>query len=135
MEDKKILKETKNIFNSLKTDPNSVLFSEEIIDKRLLKKLKKSSYAKDSLLLKLILLVDSGDFQDDNKVRTRADFLKKREIDRSALYISDGTFQLIHADIGNLEFLGKGATIPKYVLLVVNLYSSKIYAYPTRLRK
>ena len=41
MEDKKILKETKNIFNSLKTDPNSVLFSEEIIDKRLLKKLKK----------------------------------------------------------------------------------------------
>lgn len=41
MEDKKILKETKNIFNSLKTDPNRVLFSEEIIDKRLLKKLKK----------------------------------------------------------------------------------------------
>ena len=86
-------------------------------------------------MLKLTLLVDSGDFQDDNKVQTRADFLKKREIDRSALYISDGTFQLIHADIGNFEFLGKGATIPKYVLLVVNLYSSKIYAYPTRLRK
>ena len=37
MEDKKILKESKSIFSSLKTDPNSVLFSEEKIDKRLLK--------------------------------------------------------------------------------------------------
>ena len=37
MEDKKILKEAKSIFSSLKTDPNSVLFSEEKIGKRLLK--------------------------------------------------------------------------------------------------
>ena len=40
MEDKKVLKEPRTIFNSLKTDPNSVLFSEEKPDKRLLKKLK-----------------------------------------------------------------------------------------------
>ena len=30
------LKEAKTLFNSLKTDPSSVLFSEEKIDKRLL---------------------------------------------------------------------------------------------------
>ena len=47
MEDKKVLKEERTIFNSLKTDPNSVLFSEEKIDNRLLKKLKKSKYLKD----------------------------------------------------------------------------------------
>ena len=29
MEDKKVLKEARTIFNSLKTDPNSVLLSEE----------------------------------------------------------------------------------------------------------
>ena len=33
---KKKLKEAKTLFNSLKTDPSSVLFSEEKIDKRLL---------------------------------------------------------------------------------------------------
>lgn len=33
MKDKKILQEEKNIFNSLKFDPNSVLFSEEKIEK------------------------------------------------------------------------------------------------------
>ena len=47
--------------------------------------------------------------------------LKKREIDRSNLYSFDGPFQLIHADVGNLEFLGKSATTPRYVLLAVDL--------------
>ena len=40
MEDKKVLKEARTTFNSLKTDPNSALFSEEKIENRLLKKLK-----------------------------------------------------------------------------------------------
>ena len=39
MEDKKIIKEAKSIIKSLKTDPNSALFSEVKIDKGLLKKL------------------------------------------------------------------------------------------------
>ena len=56
MEDeKKMLRNAKNIFSSLKTDPNSILFSEEKIDTRLLKKLKNSKYAKDSLLFKTYL--------------------------------------------------------------------------------
>ena len=58
MEDKIFLKQAKRIFSSLKTDPNSVLLSEEQIDKRLLKKSKKSKYKKDTLLLKFILLVE-----------------------------------------------------------------------------
>ena len=40
MEDKKkVLQKTKKFFKNLKTGPNSVLFSEEKIDSRLLKKL------------------------------------------------------------------------------------------------
>ena len=39
MEDgKKLLQKVKNIFSGLKTDPNSLLFSDEKIDSRLLKK-------------------------------------------------------------------------------------------------
>ena len=37
--------------------------------------------------------------------------------------------------MGNLEFLGKGATVPRYALLLVDLYSSKVYVYPMRSRK
>ena len=47
MDNKNVLKEERTIFNSLKTDPNSVLSSEEKIDNRMLKKLKKTKYLKD----------------------------------------------------------------------------------------
>ena len=62
MDNKNVLKEERTIFNSLKTDPNSVLFSEERIDNRLLKKLKNSKYLKDAQLLKHINLADNKDF-------------------------------------------------------------------------
>ena len=102
MDDKKVLQKARTIFNSLKTDPYSVLFSEEKIDNRLLKKLKKSKYVKDSELLKLINLGDDKNFLDDGKVPNRADYTEKREIDRSTLYSFDGLFQLLHADMENL---------------------------------
>ena len=58
-----------------------------------------------------------------------------REIDRVTLYSFNGPFQLLHTDVENLEFLGKNSTVPKYVLLLVDLYSSKVYVYPMRSRK
>ena len=61
---------------------------------------------KDSQLLKLILLADNKDFLEDDKTPTRADYVEKREIDRSTLYSFDGPF---HADVGNLGFLGTNA--------------------------
>ena len=47
----------------------------------------------------------------------------------------NGPFQLLHADVGNLEFLGKNATVPKQVLLLVDLYSSKVHVYAMCSRK
>ena len=61
MEDeKKLLQKAKNIFKNLKTESNSVLFSEEKIDNRLIKKLVKSKNAKDSLLLNLGGIVEQS---------------------------------------------------------------------------
>ena len=130
MEDKKSLKEVKTIFNSLKIDPSSVLLSEERVDNRLLKKLKKSKYLKDAQLLQLMNLADNKDFLNDDKISTRTD-----EINKSTLYSFDGPFQLLHADVGNLEFFSKNATFPQYVLVAVVLYASKVYVYSMRSRK
>ena len=88
----------------------------------------------DSLLLKLIILADNR-LKDEEKIPTKADFIKKQEVDRPTLYSFDGPFQLLHADVGNLEFLGSSATTPRFVLLAVDLYSSKVYVYPMRSRK
>ena len=70
MEDKKLMQKARNIFTSLKTDPNSVLLSEKEMDERLLKKYKRSKFAKDSLLLKLISFVDIK-LDNEDKLPTR----------------------------------------------------------------
>ena len=73
--------------------------------------------------------------KNNNETPIRLNYVKKREIDRSTVYSFNGPFQLMHADIANLEFLGKSATVPKYALLIVDLFSSKVYVYPMQLQK
>ena len=131
MEDnKKDFKKARSIFNKLKTDPSSVAFAEEILDKKLLLKLKKSKYVEDKKFFKLVTLLESIVIFEPVTVK-RTDYVEKRQIDHSTLYSFDAPFQLIHADVvGNLEFLGKNATFPRYVLVLVDLFSSKVYSYP-----
>ena len=138
MDDKKInLKSARDVFNKLKVDPSSVAFAEEILDKKLLLKLKKSRYAEDKQFFKLVNLLEnkSSNVIFEPSSVNRTDYVEKREIDHSTLYSFDAPFRLLHADVGNLEFLGKNATFPQYVLVLVDLFSSKIYTYPMKSRK
>ena len=41
---------------------------------------------------------------------------------------------MLHADIADLRFLAKSAADPKYCLLLVDLFTSKIYVYPMKKR-
>ena len=84
-------------------------------------------------MLKLINLIEN-DINQINKTKedqipTRLDYVEKEEIDRLTLYSFDRPFQLIHADVANLELLRKSATTTNYALLIVDLYSSKEYVY------
>ena len=137
MEDKlKILQRAKTLFSELKADPNSFLFSVGELNSRRFKKLKKSTYAKDKQLLKLITLAENAvERLKEEKMSARLDYIEKRKIDRSTLYSFDGPFQLMHADVANLQFLEKSASVPRYAPLIVDLYSSKVYVYPMRSRK
>ena len=80
-------------------------------------------------------MIDSKNDFNEDKAPTRVNYVEKREIDRSILYSFDGPFQLLHADVGNLEFLGKTATFPQYNLVIVDLTSSKSYTYSMKSRK
>ena len=55
-DDKKFFKTARAIFNRLKTDPSSVVFAEELLDKKLLIKLKKSKYVEDKKIFKFLNL-------------------------------------------------------------------------------
>ena len=102
------------------------MFNEETKNDKVLKKLEKSKYNKD---IEFVNLFKSNiDFLDDEKISIpiKTTFVenKKNNIDRSTLYSFDGPFQLLHANVGNLEFLGKSATDPKYWLLFVDHFTS-----------
>ena len=57
------------------------------------------------------------------------------EVDRSTLYSFEGPFQLLLADVGNLELFGKSAASPKIHFLFIDLFTSKVYVYPIKSRK
>ena len=136
-DNKKSFKIAKGNFLKLKTDPASAEFAEETIDKKLLFKFKKSKYIKDKKKFKTVNLLSENDvvLELDSENVKRTDYIEKREIDHSTLYSFNAPFRLIHANVGNLEFLGKNASFPQYVLVLVDLFSSKIYTYPMKSRK
>ena len=112
------------------------MFTEENINDKFLKKIKKSRYEKDTEFVKLF--DRNENFLEDEKstIPIKTMFVEKKDdIDRSTLYSFDSPFQFLHADVGNLEFLGKSATNPKYCLLFINLFTSKVNVYPMKSRK
>ena len=115
-----------------------MLFSEEKLNLKLFKKLKKSTYVNDKKLLKLINVAENTieEFnKNDNKIPIRLDYVENRKIDRSTLYSFNVPFQFMHADIANLDFLGKSTAIPKYASSIVDLFLTKVYVYPMQLQK
>ena len=128
--------ELRKIFNRLEVDSKSVLFIQDQINDKLLKKLKKSKYKKDKEFVNSFhLSVDKK--TDLNKkdhgrysIPIKAEYVKKSDdIDCSTLYSIQAPFNLLHTDVGDLRFLGKSAAGLKYCLLLVDLFTSKVYVY------
>ena len=71
---------------------------------------------------------------DENRIPFYTPFVEqKKDIDTPpALYTIDGPLQFFHADVAFLKFFAKSAVDPKYALLCVDLFTSKIYVYTMR---
>ena len=129
-------KQVQNLFKSLQKDPESVLYANQSVTKQLLKKLSKSFYEKDKVFQKLYENLEDKNFdKKDYKAPLSTPFFeKKTDIDRSTLYSIEKPFQRVHADIADLRFFAKSAVDPKYALLCVDLFTSKIYVYSMKNR-
>ena len=55
-------------------------------------------------------------------------------MDHSTLYSIGKPFELLHADISDTRFLARSVVDPKYCLLLVDLFPSKVYIYPIKSR-
>ena len=124
----------KKLFNSPQIDSKSVLFTEEKLNNKLLKRLQKSTHKKHKEFVKDFNLLNNKEYlfkqKDGYSILIKAEFIDKSDdIDRSTLFSIEAPFDLLHADIGDLCFSGKSAADPKYCLLLVDLFTSKIYVY------
>ena len=129
-------KQMKNLFKKLITDENSGFFLADRINKTLLNKGRKSSYKKDKVFYKLFNAVENKNIiyeNNENRVPFYTPFTpEKKNIDRSTLYTVNGPLQFFHAHVAFLKFLAKPAVDPKYGLLCVDLFTSKVYIYTMR---
>ena len=132
---KENFKRSKNLYNALKKDEESVLFASERINKQLIKKFKRSKYEKDIIFLRLYNSIENVNLDEKKEIPTFVPFVeKKKDIDNSTLYSFNGPFQLLHADIADIHFFSKSAADPHYCLLFVDLFTQKIYTYPMKKR-
>ena len=128
-------KRTKNLYNVLKKDEESVLFGSEKLNKNLIKKIKRTSHEKDNIFLRLYESVERVNVDEVNEIPTFVPFLEnKKSINNSTLYSFNGSFQLLHADIADIRFFSKSAADPHYCLLFVDLFTQKIYTFPMKKR-
>ena len=128
-------KRVQNLFISLQNDPKSVFYTTNKITKSLLKKAKMATYNKDDVFVKLYEQIEDKKFYKNENLPLVTPYIdKKSNIDHSMLYSISRPFEALHADIADLRFLAKSAVDPKYCLLIVNLFTSKIYVYPMKNR-
>ena len=130
-------KRIQNLFKTLQKDSKSVFYTTTKLSSNLLKKLKKSAYQKDRVFSEFYQKLEDKNFDKnaDQIPLTTPFFEKKGDIDRSTLYSIGKPFQKVHEDIADLRFLAKSAVDPKYALLAVDLFTSKIYVYPMKSKK
>ena len=130
-------KQLKNLFKKLINNKNSVFYSSDRINKTLLNKGRRSSYEKDKVFYKIFNTIEDRNiiYEDyEDRIPFYTPFVEqKKDIDRSSsLYTVNAPLQFFHAVVADLKFFAKSAVDPKYALVSVDLFSSKVYICPMR---
>ena len=115
------------MFRNLQKDSKSIFYSVRNLSNSLRNKAKKSTYDKDKVFVNLYELEDKNFYQNNNLPFVTPFVNERSNIDHLTLYSIGKPFELLHADIADLKFLAKSAVDPKYRLLIVDLFTSKIY--------
>ena len=124
-----------NLFRNLQKDPKSIFYAIENLSRTILNKARKSAYDKGKAFVSLQDQLEEKNVYQNNNLPFVTPFVNKRSnIDHLTLHTISKPFELLHADIADLRFLAKSAVSPKYCLLAVDLFTSKIYVYPMKNR-
>ena len=125
----------KKIFKKLQTDAKSVLFTEEIINEKMFKKLKKSAYVGDKEFTNLFVNRVLLKMMRKNLCLLKQLLLKKKmtEIGLSFIVSMTHHFNCCTQTLAILNFWE--SLLPKYCLVFLDLFPSKVYVYLMKSRK
>ena len=125
-----------NLFRNLQKYPRSVFYSIRTLSKSIINKGHISFYEKDVVFGNLYKKLEDKNFYQKKEILPLVTpfFNQKSNVDRSTLYSITKPFDLVHGDIADTRFLAKSAVDPKYCVLLVDLFTSKIYVYPMKNR-
>ena len=125
-----------NLFKNLQKDPRSVFYSIGTLSKSIVNKGYKSANEKDAVFVNLYKKLEDKNFYQKKEILPLVTpfFNQKSTVDNSTLYSIRKPFDLVHGGIADTRFLAKSAVDPKYCLLLVDLFTAKIYVYPMKNR-
>ena len=132
-----LVQRTENLFNNLQKNTNSIFYlAGNAITKTLINKASKSVFEKDRVFVNLYKqLEDKKKFKKSDSLPITTPFYDfKSNVDHSTLFSISKPFELLHGDIADTRFLARSAVDPKYCLLLVDLFTSKVYIYPMKNR-
>ena len=127
-------KKANNLLKHLTKDEKSVFYAIDVINQNIINKARKSVYLKDRVFVNIFKNLKDKKFELYKAPLTTPFVEEKSNVDRSTLYSFKGPFELFHADIADIRFLAKSAVDPHYCLVLIDLFSNKIYTYPMKKR-
>ena len=113
----------------------ALFYATDKITKALTEKAKNSLYKKDFVFLNICNGLENKNILPE-KIPLNTPFVEKKENNiRTALYSFHRPFEALEADIAYISFLARSSVNPKFCLLFVDLFTSKIYIYPMKKKK
>ena len=127
-------KKANNLLKHLVKDEKSIFYAVDVINQNVINKAKKSYYMKDRVFVNIFKNLEDKKFELYKTPLVTPFVEEKSNVDRSTLYSFKGPFELFHGDIADIRFLAKSAVDPHYCLVLIDLFSNKIYTYPMKKR-
>ena len=133
------LKQTKNVFKKLMNDQNSMFYSTDKINRMLLNRSRKSAYEKDKVFYKIYKALENKGIiyqNEKTKIPFYTPFVEQKRTSTASRPFTASTFPCSSFMLTRptFVFFSKSAVDPKYALLCVDLFSSKICIYPMKKR-
>ena len=123
-----------NLLRHLIKNEQSIFYAVDRINQNVVNKAKRSNYVKDRVFVNIYTKLKDKNLSFFKSPIVTPFIEQKSNVDRSTLYSFKAPFELFHGDIADTRFLARSAVDPHYCLVLIDLFTNKVYIYPMKKR-